>query len=270
VGGSNNDPWVDERSIIKESPFNRAVTGVRKTQFGIKAMSATQSMPAMSSTQSRMPAMTPPGNPPPQNLPPQLANSEAGVQFFMQNAPANVPPPSVVSEEQLDQMAMYDAETRLFNFRFLLRNLQRELNRGIYYGRPLSIMVIDLKQLKKVEGQYGLLAYSHALTCVTQTLLEACGPIDLIGRYTPERFLMILPEKDLGGVQVIAEALCQSFRAMAIPFQHNIEIRAAIGYASFCQELADIESLLAMADLGADLVLHKGGDGCCFAPNELD
>lgn len=265
----SNDHWMDERTVIRDNAFHRAAQGVRNTQVGMKAMNATQTMRAMSSTQARMPAMNAAAQTP--NVPQQLLSAEAQVQYFMQQAPAQpVTPQATLTEDQVEQMALFDAETRTYKLKFMLRMLQRELNRALYYKRPFSIMVVALPELKKVELRYGLLAYSIAMKSVTQALLENCGPIDMVGRYQDDRFLFVLPEKEIVQTASIAEQLCLCFRTLVVPFQNPITMPAAIGYASFCEELADLESLIAMADLGADLVIQRGGDGACFAPNELD
>jgi diguanylate cyclase (GGDEF)-like protein len=303
---NNDNNWADEKSVIKDNAFNRGVSGVRKTQHGmpamgaptptqnqqpqlehtqsrlaqshtfrspnvtqsrLQAMSASQAMRAQTSTQARMPAY---------DASAQYANAQYTVPEdhttlgqMQQSQPKILPSQLPLTQEQIEERAFFDPLTNTHNFRYLVRMLDRELRRAYHYNRPLSILVVAIPSLKLVKAQYGLLPYSLALTGVAQTLLRGCGPIDLVGRYGDERFLYVCPEKTLTHVAELAEQVRSAFESLVIPCQYPIRLPPSIGIATYTDEFRELESLIALADLGADLVIQRGGNGTSYAPAEV-
>jgi len=300
---NNNNSWNDEKAVIKDNAFNRGVSGVRKTGHGIpamtpptqqtqgppqsglehtqsrlstsqtlrqpanvtqsrlQAMSASQAMRAQNSTQARMPAYDPNA----QYTVPEDPTTMSQLQPQQKLLPSQMP----LTQEQIEEKAFYDPLTNTHNFRFLVRMLDRELKRSRHFGRPLTLLVIALPSLKLVKAQYGLLPYSLALTGVAQTLLRGCGPVDLVGRYGDERFLYVCPEKTLAQAAEFAEHARSAFESLVIPCQYPIRLPPSIGIAAYNEEFTELESLIALADLGADLVIQRGGNGVSYAPAEV-
>ncbi len=264
---SNNDKWVDERrSVIRDSAFNRGVSGVRQTQLGLPAMQAPP--PSPRATQS-MPAFKNSGSQPYPGIGQTFA-SAAEAQAFLEEPEKPTVKLWAPTDEEVDERAFYDPQTRTYNLRYIVRVMQREVNRAFHYNRPLSILVVALNDLKSVENKYGLLPYSLSLREVVQTLIKNRGPIDMVARYTEERFIFLCPEMDFARAVTFGEQLCEQFRNLVIPCQYPIKLPASIGVASFSEELCELESLLAIADLGADLIIQQGGDGACYAPNAVE
>lgn len=312
---NNDKKWTDENSVIKDSVFNRAVTGVRQTQHSLPAMqapnlpsAAAMSTPQsirvpMNATQSRMQAMSASqamrqvnstqsqafADPNQQYEAAQKAaqqqqyaqqgyvqqpyvappNSQASEQPIFQPTPKPAPSPMPLTQEQIEQRAFYDSITNTHNFGFLIRTLDRELRRAKHFGRPISILVVALPGLKLVKAQYGLLPFSLALTAASQILLRSCGPIDMVGKYGDERFLYLCPEKSVEEALQFAEGVRAAFQTLSVPCQYPIKLPPSIGVAAYSSEFCELESLIALADLGADLVIGRGGNGHSYAPHEI-
>jgi diguanylate cyclase (GGDEF)-like protein len=269
MSNNNDNKWVDERrAVIKDSAFNRGVSGVRQTQLGLPALpvppkpNATQTLPAIASTGSfPYPGIS------------QTFSSASEAQAFLEHVnqqPAAPKPQAQPTDEMIEERAFYDPQTRTYTLRYLVRVLRRELNRAQYYSRPLSLLVVALDDLKGVESMCGLLPYSLALREVSQTLINSRGPIDMVARYTEDRFIFLCPEMNYAKAVEFAEDLCSRFRSLVVPCQYPLHLPASIGIATYSEELCDLESLLAIADLGADLVIQKGGDGTCYAPDAVE
>lgn len=268
----SNDKWMDERrAVIKDSAFNRGVSGVRQTQLGIQALpakppnaNATQTLPAIRTTGSfPYPGVA------------QTFTSAAEAQAFLEQVanPTPAPQPQAqlpLTDDEIDERAFYDPQTRTYTLRYIVRVLQRELNRALHYQRPLSLLVVAINDLKTVESKYGLLPYSLAMREVAQTLINSHGPIDMVARYTEDRFIFLCPEMDFARAAQFGEELCARFRELVVPCQYPLHLPASVGIATFSEELSDLESLLAIADLGADVVIQRGGDGTCYAPEAVE
>jgi diguanylate cyclase (GGDEF)-like protein len=242
------------------------------TQSRMQAMSASQAMREQNTVQARMPgyeqaaqwAAVQAAQVPTQEDTMPFGHGQYG-QAQQKPLPSQMP----LTQEQIEERAFYDPLTSTHNFRFLVRMLDREIRRARFYNRPLSVLVIAIPSLKLVKAQYGLLPYSLALTGVAQTLLRACGPIDLVGKYGDERFLYVCPEKSLEQAAELADQLRAAFETLVIPCQYPIRLPPSIGLATYSQEFSELESLIAVADLGADLVIQRGGNGFSYAPNEV-
>jgi diguanylate cyclase (GGDEF)-like protein len=86
-----------------------------------------------------------------------------------------------------------DAVTGGFNRRHLENMLELELQRANRYGQPLSILMFDLDNFKRVNDQNGHLAGDEVLREVLNSTTEALRGIDTIARYGGDEFVVILP-----------------------------------------------------------------------------
>ena len=72
------------------------------------------------------------------------------------------------------------------------------------YGRPASLLVVDLDHFKSVNDRYGHAAGDAVLRTVGRLLSEHQRGADLAARLGGEEFAMLLPETDLEGAVALA------------------------------------------------------------------
>lgn len=276
---SNNSQWPDKKEPIfhDTNAFNRAVSNVRKTQSNMQAMRQTQSnMQALKNTATISSMHLPSA----QSF--AAPQSPAGLQPFAALGPPQVPaeaclfaskparPEAVqLTEDEIEQYVFFDRTTRAFSFRYIIQALRHEVTRAVHYRRPLSILVVAVPNLKRIQAEYGPAMHDLALTTVAYALLSSCGPVDLVGRYTEDRHILLYPERPLQHTNLLAARLVESFTSMSLPYQLPLQLNPSIGIATHCEFSQDLESLIAIADLGADMVVQRGGNGYCFAPDEM-
>jgi len=117
-----------------------------------------------------------------------------------------------------ERMAVTDALTGLYNYRYFYERLHSEMARSIRYGHPLSIVMIDLDHFKDVNDRFGHLKGDEVLREVARTVRKntrrfdesiAVKPtdIDIASRYGGEEFIVIMPETGAAGAAVAAERL---------------------------------------------------------------
>jgi diguanylate cyclase (GGDEF)-like protein len=110
--------------------------------------------------------------------------------------------------QQIRFLARTDALTGLFNRRTLEEELKRELGRAARDHRPVSVLLIDIDNLKVVNDTLGHSAGDR--------LLKACGAAwhgrlrsaDLLARYGGDEFAVILPECAMSHAVEVGERLC--------------------------------------------------------------
>jgi len=97
------------------------------------------------------------------------------------------------ANNQLEKLAMVDSLTGLLNRRAIYKFARGELERARRVFEPLSVIFLDLDNLKKINDEYGHLLGDEALKLVAQTIKERCRAYDGIGRWAGDEFLIVLP-----------------------------------------------------------------------------
>ena len=150
--------------------------------------------------------------------------------------------------QEVESLAITDELTRLYNYRFLKTALRREVARASRYGQTFSIIMIDVDHLKKYNEQHGHLGGSELLRQLAGILARNSRAIDLVAKYGGDEFLVILPQTRMDGAVSMGERTCASVAACAFPHCEPGAITVSMGVASFPQNGATMESLLAAAD----------------------
>ncbi len=119
---------------------------------------------------------------------------------------------SVVKSAELHskvlELTLTDELTGVHNRRYFEILLQKEVERSQRYDRPLAIIMIDIDYFKKYNDTFGHPAGDEALRRVAEGILEnARRGLDVVTRYGGEEFAVILPETDVDGANVVAEAV---------------------------------------------------------------
>ncbi|WP_206201851.1 sensor domain-containing diguanylate cyclase [Thermus tengchongensis] len=146
-------------------------------------------------------------------------------------------------EAQLE--AYTDPLTGLRNRRYLDLVLERELFRVQRYNRPLSLLVLDLDDFKKVNDTYGHPAGDRVLRALARCLEEHLRQSDRPVRLGGEEFAVLLVETPLAQAVRLAGRLRQAVAALKVPPVAGMT--ASIGVAEARPEDSPL-SLLKRAD----------------------
>ena len=105
-------------------------------------------------------------------------------------------------------LSMTDELTELPNRRAFLDRLDNEVGRSKRHQVPLSLVLIDLDDFKRVNDQYGHPAGDQVLRCYAENVFSLFRQYDMVARYGGEEFAVLLPNTDLDG------AMCALTKAM--------------------------------------------------------
>lgn len=142
-------------------------------------------------------------------------------------------------------LARIDDLTGLYNSRYFHIRLADELARADRDSSELSILFIDLDQLKAVNDRLGHIAGSAVLRDVARVMTEAAPPGTILARYGGDEFVAILPGAKLAQAVQAAETL-----RLAIESANSLEpfhpgygnelpkVTASVGVASYRDHLA--------------------------------
>jgi two-component system cell cycle response regulator len=122
------------------------------------------------------------------------------------------------SETVLQRAAMIDPLTRLANRRCFDNFLEKEWQRAIRSGQPLSLVVLDVDHFKLYNDTLGHPAGDQCLQQVATALeSHALRVTDLAARYGGEEFVLLFAETDAASALVLAEAIRAHVEALQLP-----------------------------------------------------
>lgn len=179
------------------------------------------------------------------------------------------------ANEEIRLLSIIDPLTGCFNRSYLSERLPQELTRARRYRRPLSLIICDIDHFKNINDNYGHQAGDEVLKeFATRIMSSIRDQVDWIVRYGGEEFLIILPETDVEGTQILAERLREKITEKTINAgRHAISITASFGSTCLQSgsqgELYTQESIIRTADALMYEAKESGRNRVCFRPVAL-
>jgi diguanylate cyclase (GGDEF)-like protein len=151
---------------------------------------------------------------------------------------------------QMRELALRDPLTGVLNRPALDGPLHRELHAGLRYGAPACLLLLDLDYFQTVNHVLGHAGGDGVLSRVTALVQETVREIDSVGRYGGEEFAVVLPHKDLGQGQALAERIRAEIERRAFGLDDgSVRITASLGVASLLDSsIATVDHWIAAAD----------------------
>jgi diguanylate cyclase (GGDEF)-like protein len=114
---------------------------------------------------------------------------------------------------KLDELAMRDSLTGVFNRRYMQTMLEQELRRQVRRHYTLCVALLDIDHFKQVNDRYGHAVGDAVLRDVAQLLSTALSAPFAVGRWGGEEFLVLFPECTLVDAQAALRRASQAVRA---------------------------------------------------------
>jgi diguanylate cyclase (GGDEF)-like protein len=151
---------------------------------------------------------------------------------------------------RLERMANTDPLTGLANRRRFMERLAEEVERSDRYGRPLSLLCLDLDDFKKVNDTWGHPFGDEVLRRAGLILQDLGRDTDLPARVGGEEFAVLLPETEVRGAVSLAERIRRRVKEERLVADGGIAfgVTVSVGVASLGARVRDGDDLLQAGD----------------------
>jgi len=166
-------------------------------------------------------------------------NSEDGKMYFIgffrgETGQLRVEEEKHVPRRTSEVSSTIDGLTGQYSRQHIFLEIQRELERSSRHKSPLTGMLIDLDDFKKINDKYGHSMGDRLIKAFALVIKQSIRKIDVLGRYAGDEFIVILPETPLDPSKIVAERVQKNL----LKYQTNIlndisKCTTSIGLFSF-------------------------------------
>jgi diguanylate cyclase (GGDEF)-like protein len=151
--------------------------------------------------------------------------------------------------EIVQRQAITDDLTGLVNRRRFIEALDAEVERARRFGSPLTVVLADLDNFKRVNDEHGHHAGDDVLRSFAGLLRSHVRDVDVCGRIGGEEFAIVLPETDQTGAASVAERMRESLATVPVGVSRGgpVEVTSSFGVAELESEQSGSD-LLRVAD----------------------
>jgi two-component system, cell cycle response regulator len=151
--------------------------------------------------------------------------------------------------EEIYRLTTVDGLTQIYNKRYFLETLEREISRAQRYHRDLSLIMFDIDHFKKVNDTFGHLAGDAVLKQLASVLKARIRREDIMARYGGEEFAVILPEISSVNATTFAEKVRRIVEKTSFKFEDNqIPVTVSIGVAAVAPGVQSPLEFIKLAD----------------------
>lgn len=167
-----------------------------------------------------------------------------------------------LDNSKLYHLATTDPLTGLFNRRYFLHRLDREVERAARRGTPLSLLMLDLDHFKRINDDHGHPAGDQVLCILSRRLTEAARG-GLVCRIGGEEFAILFSNMEKSEAVERAEEVRKAVGAAPFLFTSDGEeisrtITISIGISVFPQDAFEPENIINKADQALYIAKAQG------------
>lgn len=188
---------------------------------------------------------------------------------YLLNISCDLVAPTIVEQEVLEVLehrSVTDPLTGLFNRYHFEAMLKWEVARCLRYRARLSLLLMDVDQLKAVNDRWGHQAGDQVLGRVGGAIQNSLRSADIACRYGGDEFAIIMPATDARAGRLVAERICAKVGAsLAEGIVPDASTKGTVsgGLAELPLGATSEAQLIVAADRA--LYLAKGRGGNCVA-----
>ncbi len=149
-------------------------------------------------------------------------------------------------KEKFEQLASLDPLTKILNRRKFDELAQYEFEKAKRYGRPMSFIIFDIDDFKKINDKYGHQVGDEVLIGIANRIKDSIRKTDIFARFGGEEFVILAPETDIIGAKKLAQKLKNIIEGLSV---HPVpKITASFGVTEIKDSDNNIDDLYRRAD----------------------
>jgi diguanylate cyclase len=151
---------------------------------------------------------------------------------------------------RIEEIAIRDELTGVYNRRFIMESLAREHARAKRLGATYSVCMLDVDHFKRINDSLGHGAGDAVLKQLVHVAGAGLRASDVFGRYGGEEFLLLLPDTTLEGARTAGERVRGNIAAAVfegVPSGSQVTLTVGIACLVAGEE---IQAVMARADRG--------------------
>jgi diguanylate cyclase (GGDEF)-like protein len=148
----------------------------------------------------------------------------------------------------VEKLAITDDVTEVYNSRFIVSALGRELRRAARFGQELSVVRLEVDRLEQYKIEWDEVQGSALLRNLASLLAHHVRSFDLLGRYEADDFILMLPQTGRDRAVEVAERLRGAIETHTFSPAAAGAVTASIGVACFPADGADAATLIATSE----------------------
>ena len=133
--------------------------------------------------------------------------------------------------DRLERLSVTDPLTGLLNRRAFRRRLSEELHRSMRYGSPVSLMLVDVDGLKRLNDEKGHASGDRAIRSVAAAIACTLRETDFGARWGGDEFAIVAPNTPSAAAWLSAERLLAQAHTPTI--DGTVSVSVSIGVATF-------------------------------------
>ncbi len=135
---------------------------------------------------------------------------------------------------KVEEMALKDTLTGLYNRRYFHQILDYEMNRAKRYRQSLSLVFIDLDHFKEINDSFGHSVGDQFLKQISQKLQTLFRTTDLVARYAGDEFVAVLPATASDGAMILARRIQEALGSYQIMVRgRTLQVSVSIGVDTY-------------------------------------
>jgi len=164
------------------------------------------------------------------------------------------------SQGEATRLSTTDPLTGAFNRRTFHEIAEREMSRARRANQPLSIIMLDIDHLRRLNDDFGHEAGDEVLQRLADLVQTALRKEDMLVRFAGEQFLVMLPEVSGPGAVVVAGRIRRSVADAPIEAAGQLlQVTVSLGVAARLDEGPEsVDGLVARAESALALAKQRG------------
>lgn len=165
----------------------------------------------------------------------------------------------------LEQLAVHDELTGLYNYRYLFTRLSEEFKRAERYHEPFACVLVDIDRLKAFNEAGGRSVGDSVIRRVAEGIRRSVREVDVIARYGGEEFLVVLPSTHFAGSITVAERIWREAANSPIDLGGSLRsVSVSIGVSLYpSRDVRTKDALLRAAESALSQAKREGGNRIC-------